>query len=138
MLAVRADIADLLYVSSEYAEAEVELRRIAFVQSRELGREHRDTLISRCKVAAMILMQGEAAAARDQLLDLVPRIEGLGGADEASLFARANLACAHRSLGDTKAAVRELREILTLCENREYDEIETSARMMLRDLIGEY
>lgn len=128
-------IADLLYESSDFDAAEVELRRVAFAQSRTLGRHN--TLVSKSKVAATILMQGKIAAARDQLLDLVPRMESLGGVDEPSLLARANLAHAHRTLGDSGAAIRELRETLSLCGNGEYKEPELVVRTMLRELTGE-
>lgn len=134
VLALRLTVADLLFKGGEFAEAEVEYRRVAFAQSKVFGREDRRTLATRSKIAAAILKQGKVVAARDQLLDLVSRMELLGGVDGATLAARTNLAYAHRILGDVHAAVGQLRETLSLCGTGEYEEIEFYARSMLRQL----
>jgi hypothetical protein len=107
-------------------------------QHRSLGGDHPDTLVTQSKAAATLLLQGNVTGAQEELCSLVPRMERVLGTSDDALAARLNHAYACQLMGDIALATTELRHILKLCEDSadEHEEVEPTAREMLRQLVG--
>ncbi|ANZ39124.1 hypothetical protein BBK82_26650 [Lentzea guizhouensis] len=129
------ELADTLFAAGHYPEAEAELRAAAAAQERMFGARHPDALVTQAKAATCLVLQGDVTRALTELTDLLPHLENVHGpGSEYALMARLNLAHVHQLLGNSAAAMFELRLVLRLSKHGsdKSTEIAALARAMLR------
>ena len=116
-LGSRNDLANALYTSGKYPDAEAEYRAVLAIRQRVLGPEHPETLGSRNNLANALYSQGkypEAEAEYRAVLATNERV--LGPEHSETLGCRNNLANALDAQGNHAEAEAEYRAVLAIRE----------------------